>query len=101
VAPQRPTSGPSRSRSRRLSGDLAGQDATFEITVHEVKPSACPSSMTTSAAEGSEFDTLAELRETIAGRLRHADEHAVEREFEEAVIEGRHHRTRTSTCPRR
>ena len=68
-------------------GDLAGQDATFEITVHEVKAKRLPELDDDFAAEGSEFDTLAELREDIAGRLRHADEHAVEREFEEAVIE--------------
>jgi trigger factor len=39
------------------------------------------------ASEASEFDTLAELRDDIGGRLRHTDEHAVEREFEEAVLE--------------
>ncbi len=68
-------------------GDLAGQDATFEITVHEVKAKRLPELDDDFAAEASEFDTLAELREDIAGRLRHSDEHAVEREFEEAVIE--------------
>ena len=51
------------------------------------RPSACPSSTTTSPSEASEFDTLAELREDIAAKLRHSDEHAVEREFEQAVLE--------------
>jgi len=68
-------------------GDLGGQDATFDITVHEVKAKRLPELDDDFAAEASEFDTLAELREDIAGRLRHSDEHAVEREFEEAVIE--------------
>ena len=68
-------------------GDLGGKDATFDITVHEVKAKRLPELDDDFASEASEFDTLAELREDIASRLRHADEHAVEREFEEAVLE--------------
>ena len=68
-------------------GELAGKDATFDVTVHEVKAKRLPALDDDFAAEASEFDTLAELREDISGRLRQTDEHAVEREFEEAVLE--------------
>jgi trigger factor len=68
-------------------GDLGGQDATFDVTVSEVKAKRLPELDDDFAAEASEFDTLAELREDIAERLRHADEHAIEREFEEAVLQ--------------
>jgi trigger factor len=68
-------------------GDLGGQDATFDVTVSEVKAKRLPELDDDFASEASEFDTLAELREDIAGRLRHADEHAIEREFEEAVLQ--------------
>ena len=51
------------------------------------RPSACPSSTTTSPSEAGGFDSLAELREDIATRLRNADEQAIEREFEEAVLQ--------------
>jgi trigger factor len=68
-------------------GDLGGQDATFDVTVSEVKAKRLPELDDDFASEASEFDTLAELRDDIAQRLRHADEHAVEREFEEAVLQ--------------
>ena len=68
-------------------GDLGGQQATFDVNVKEVKAKRLPELDDDFASEASEFDTLAELREDIAGRLRHADEHAIEREFEEAVLE--------------
>jgi trigger factor len=67
--------------------DLGGKDAIFDVSVSEVKAKRLPELDDDFASEASEFDTLAELREDIAGRLRHADEHAVEREFEEAVVE--------------
>ena len=67
--------------------ELAGKEAQFAVTVSEVKEKRLPETDDEFAAEAAGFDTLAELREDIAGRLRHADEHAVEREFEDAVIE--------------
>jgi len=39
------------------------------------------------ASESGGFDSLQELREDIATRLREADEAAIEREFEEAVLQ--------------
>src|SRR6201996_3151573 len=67
--------------------ELAGKDATFDVTVSEVKAKRLPELDDDFASEASEFDTLAELREDIAGKLRHTDEHAIEREFEQAVLE--------------
>ena len=67
--------------------ELAGKDATFDVKVGEVKAKRLPELDDDFASEASEFDTLAELREDITGKLRHADEHAVEREFEQAVLE--------------
>src|SRR4029077_16561359 len=67
--------------------ELAGKDATFDVKVGEVKAKRLPELDDDFASEASEFDTLAELREDVAGKLRPADEHAVEREFEQAVLE--------------
>ncbi|HEY2318232.1 MAG TPA: trigger factor [Solirubrobacteraceae bacterium] len=67
--------------------ELAGKEATFDVKVAEVKAKRLPDLDDDFASEASEFDTLAELREDIAAKLRHADEHAVEREFEQAVLE--------------
>ncbi|MGA2010184.1 MAG: trigger factor [Solirubrobacteraceae bacterium] len=68
------------------AGDLGGKDATFEVTVSEVKAKRLPAIDDEFASEAGGFDSLAELRDDIAGRLREADERAVEREFEEAVL---------------
>jgi trigger factor len=68
-------------------GDLGGQDATFDVTVHEVKAKRLPELDDDFASEASEFDTLAELRDDIANKLREGDERAIEREFEEAVLQ--------------
>ena len=67
--------------------ELSGKDATFDVTVSEVKSKRLPELDDDFAAEASEFDTVDELREDIASRLRDQDEHAVEREFEQAVLE--------------
>jgi trigger factor len=67
--------------------ELAGQDAQFAVKVSEVKEKRLPELDDDLASEAAGFDTLAELREDIAARLRQADERAVEREFEEAVVE--------------
>jgi trigger factor len=66
---------------------LAGQEAVFEVTVSEVKAKRLPELDDEFASEASEFDTLAELREDIATRLRALDERTLEREFESAVLD--------------
>jgi trigger factor len=67
--------------------ELGGRDATFEVTVHEVKAKNLPELDDDFASEVSDFDTLVQLREDIATKLREADESALEREFEEAVLQ--------------
>ena len=66
---------------------LGGQQATFDVTVHEVKAKSLPELDDDFAGEASDFDTLAELRADIEGKLREAADQAVEREFEEAVLQ--------------
>jgi trigger factor len=68
-------------------GELEGKQATFEVTVNEVKAKQLPELDDDFAAEAAGFDTLAELREDIATRLREADSASLEREFEQAVLD--------------
>ena len=67
--------------------ELAGKEAEFAVTVSEVKEKRLPELNDDFASEATEFDTLAELRENIAEGLRKIDERAVEREFEDAVVQ--------------
>jgi trigger factor len=66
---------------------LGGQDATFDVTLTEVKAKRLSELDDEFAAEAGGFDTLDELREDIVKRLREADSHAIEHEFEQAVID--------------
>jgi trigger factor len=68
-------------------GDLGGKDATFDVQVSEVKAKRLPELDDDFAADAGGFDSMAELRDDIAGRLRETDESAIEREYEEAVIQ--------------
>ena len=69
------------------ASELAGKEAEFAVTVSEVKEKRLPELDDEFASEAAGFDSLAELREDIAQRLRQLDERAIEREFEDAVIE--------------
>ena len=69
------------------ANELGGRDATFDITVHEVKAKNLPELDDDFASEASELDTIRELRDDIAAKLREADERTIEREFEEAVLQ--------------
>jgi trigger factor len=69
------------------TGELAGKEAVFEVTVSEVKTKRLPDLDDDFASEATEFDTLAELREDIATRLREQATRAIEREFESAALE--------------
>ncbi len=69
------------------AGELGGKDATFEVTVSEVKAKLLPDLDDDFASDSTEFDTLAELREDVAKRLREVEERSIEREFEQAVLE--------------
>jgi trigger factor len=67
--------------------ELAGREAQFAVTVNEVKEKRLPELNDDFASDATEFDTLQELRENIAERLRTLDERSLEREFEEAVLQ--------------
>jgi trigger factor len=67
--------------------DLGGKAATFDVKVSEVKAKLLPALDDDFAAEAGGFDSLDELRDDIAARVRAADENAIEREFEEAVLQ--------------
>jgi trigger factor len=67
--------------------ELAGKEAQFAVKVSEVQAKRLPEADDEFAAEAAGFDTLAELRADIAERLRTLDERAVEREFEDAVLQ--------------
>jgi trigger factor len=67
-------------------GTHGGEDASFEVTISEVKTKQLPELDDEFASSSAGFDTLAELREDIATRLKETDERAIEREFEEAVL---------------
>lgn len=66
--------------------DLAGRDATFEITVKEVKLKHLPELNEDFAAEAG-FDDLDELRVDIRTRLLEADEARVQSEFRQAALD--------------
>ncbi len=67
--------------------ELKGRDAEFEVTVNEVKRKELPELDDDFASDAAGFDTLDELREDIASKLREADEDRLEAEFREAVLD--------------
>ncbi len=67
--------------------NLAGKEAEFEVTVNEVKRKDLPELNDDFASDAAGFDTLDELREDIAAKIREADENKVEAEFREAVVD--------------
>jgi trigger factor len=69
------------------AGDLGGQRATFDVAVNEVKTKLLPELTDDFAADAGGFDTIAELREDVAERLKEVQERAIEREFEESVLD--------------
>ena len=66
---------------------LAGQAASFEVTVNEVSEKRLPELDDDFANDAAGLDTLDELREEIRSGLLAADEGAVEREFRGAVLD--------------
>ena len=67
--------------------ELRGREAEFAVTVNEVKRKELPELDDEFASDAAGFDTLDELREDIAAKLREADENRVEAEFREAVVD--------------
>ena len=68
-------------------GELGGREATFEVSVGEVKAKRLPELDDEFASDAGGFDTLVELREDIASRLMERDQSAIDREFEDAVLD--------------
>jgi trigger factor len=66
---------------------LAGRPAQFEVTVNEVKAKQLPELDDDFATEAGGFDTIAELREDIANRMRETEERQIEAEFREAALD--------------
>jgi trigger factor len=66
---------------------LAGTEATFEVTVKEVREKQLPELDDDFVAQASEFDTLDELREDIAAKLGQALERRAEEQFREAAVD--------------
>jgi trigger factor len=66
---------------------LAGKEATFAVEVKEVKEKRLPELDDDFAIEAGGYDSLDELREEIAGRVREAEERRVEAEFREAAVD--------------
>jgi trigger factor len=65
---------------------LAGQDAEFAVSVKEVKAKQLPE-VDDDLAEEAGFDTIAELREDVAGRLREVEERRIAADFREAALD--------------
>jgi trigger factor len=80
------------------SEDLAGRDATFEVTVKEVKRKELPD-VDDELAVDAGFDTVQELREDIHRRLLELDEGRIEAEFREAALDAAVAKARVGITP--
>ena len=67
--------------------DLAGADAVFKVTVHEIKAKDLPELDDELAKDVSEFDTLDELKEDIKTKLQEEAEKKEKASFENSVID--------------
>jgi trigger factor len=67
--------------------DLAGKEAVFAVDVKEVKEKRLPELDDDFAVEAGGYDSLDELREEFAGRLREVEERNIEGEFREAAVD--------------
>ena len=66
---------------------LAGRPATFELSIRDVKAKDLPELDDDFASDTAGFDTLDELREDIAAKLRESEETKIEEEYREAVLD--------------
>ncbi len=69
------------------SEELAGKPATFEVKVSEVKEKRLPELNDEFADDAAGFETIAELRDDIATRLKDYETNAIDQEFERAVLD--------------
>ncbi len=66
--------------------ELNGKEATFKVTVKEIKVKEFPELDDEFAKEVSEFETLAEYKEDLKKKLQEREDQKAEHEFEEALI---------------
>ena len=66
---------------------LAGKEATFKVDVKEVREKQLPDLDDDFAVQASEFDTLDELREDLAAKIREALEERADDEFRQAAVD--------------
>jgi trigger factor len=69
------------------SEDLKGRTAQFAVTVKEVKRKDLPELDDDFAVDAAGFDSLGELRDDLADRLREREEQQIAAEFREAVLD--------------
>lgn len=67
--------------------DLAGRTIAFRVSLKAVNQKVLPELNDEFATQASEFDTIAELREHIADRLRELAEREIENEFRQAAVD--------------
>ncbi len=67
--------------------EVAGKKAQFKVNVREVREKELPELDDDFAAEASEFDTVAELREQIEGRIREVLEQQIAERFRESALD--------------
>jgi trigger factor len=66
---------------------LAGKEAVFAVDVKEIKEKRLPELNDDFAVEAGGYDSLDELREELAGRLREVEERNIDGEFREAAVD--------------
>lgn len=67
--------------------DLAGQDAIFEVVIHEIKEKEIPDLDDEFAKDVSEFDTLDKLKDSIKENLEEKAEKSAKQELRNNIIE--------------
>ena len=70
-----------------FSKELAGKDAVFKVTVHEIKEKELPTLDDEFAKDVSEFESLAELKADIKAKKEEQNESRSKAELEEKAIE--------------
>lgn len=67
--------------------ELAGQDAVFEVTIHEIKEKEIPQLDDEFAKDVSEFDTLDDLKNNIKEDLERDAKNRAEQELRDSIVE--------------
>ena len=69
-----------------FSEDLKGKEAVFKVKLHEIKKKELPEVNDDFAKDASEFDTLAELKNSIKEKLEEENKNRVKYETEDEAI---------------